>query len=75
MKRPTKDGIVTCIEGFDYQGVSIFSIFGQRIEGTPELQAWQDITAKIVAEYSLEAAEVAEQDQASQITSTESELA
>lgn len=72
VKRPTKDGIVTCIEGFDHQGVSIFSIFGQRIEGTPELQAWQDITAKIVAEYSLEAAE---QDHASQIISTESELA
>ena len=62
VKRPTADGIVTCIEGFDHQGVSIFSIFGQRIEGTPELQAWQDITAKIVAEYSLEASELLSQD-------------
>lgn len=51
VKRPTADGIVTCIEGFDHYGVSIFSIFGQRLEGTPELAAWQDITANIVAEY------------------------
>lgn len=52
VKRPTKDGIVTCIEGFDNYGTSVFSVFGQRIEGTPELEAWQKIVAKIVAEYS-----------------------
>ncbi|MBU5615929.1 hemin-degrading factor [Psychrobacter sp. TAE2020] len=51
VKRPTKDGVVTCIEGFDNKGVSIFSLFGQRIEGTPELEAWRTITANIVAKY------------------------
>lgn len=57
VKRPTKDGIVTCIEGFDCHGTSVFSIFGQRIEGTPELNAWQTIVAKIVEDYSQEAVE------------------
>ncbi|WP_350557796.1 ChuX/HutX family heme-like substrate-binding protein [Psychrobacter sp. CAL346-MNA-CIBAN-0220] len=52
VKRPTKDGIVSCIEGFDSYGTSIFSVFGQRLEGTPELAIWQTITAEIVDEYS-----------------------
>lgn len=52
VKRPTKDGLVTCIEGFDYSGTSVFSVFGQRLEGSPELEAWQTIAADIVAEYS-----------------------
>ena len=52
VKRPTKDGIVTCIEGFDRHGVSIFSVFGQRIEGTPELEEWQQIVANTVQEHS-----------------------
>ncbi|WP_296240436.1 ChuX/HutX family heme-like substrate-binding protein [Psychrobacter sp. UBA6739] len=51
VKRPTKDGIVTCIEGFDGHGVSIFSVFGQRIEGTPELEAWQQIVSKVIEAY------------------------
>ncbi|MBE0441115.1 MAG: ChuX/HutX family heme-like substrate-binding protein [Psychrobacter sp.] len=51
VKRPTKDGIVTCIEGFDRYGTSVFSVFGQRIEGTPELEAWQTIAADIATEY------------------------
>lgn len=54
VKRPTKDGIVTCIEGFDSKGVSILSLFGQRIEGTPELEAWRDITANIIDEFALD---------------------
>ena len=48
VKRPTKDGIVTCIEGFDGHGISIFSVFGQRIEGTPELEAWQQIVSTVI---------------------------
>ena len=52
VKRPTKDGIVTCIEGFDGHGVSIFSVFGQRIEGTPELEEWQQIVAKVTEAHS-----------------------
>ena len=52
VKRPTKDGIVTCIEGFDRYGVSVFSVFGQRIEGKPELKEWQNIVANVVEEHS-----------------------
>ena len=51
VKRPTKDGIVTCVEGFDGHGVSIFSVFGQRLEGTPELAEWQQIVATVVKEH------------------------
>lgn len=51
VRRPTKDGIVTCIEGFDGHGVSIFSVFGQRLEGTPELAEWQQIVATVVKEH------------------------
>lgn len=52
VKRPTKDGIVTCVEGFDRYGVSVFSVFGQRIEGTSELKEWQNIVANVVEEHS-----------------------
>ena len=52
VKRPTKDGIVTCIEGFDRHGVSVFSVFGQRIEGKPELKEWQNIVANVVEGHS-----------------------
>ena len=51
VKRPTKDGIVTCIEGFDNKGLSVFSVFGQRLEGTPELAEWQQIVAIVVKEH------------------------
>ncbi|MBE0445174.1 MAG: ChuX/HutX family heme-like substrate-binding protein [Psychrobacter sp.] len=69
VKRPTKDGIVTCIEGFDNKGSSIFSVFGQRIEGTPELVEWQQIVANIVAAHSY--SEVAVQTTVTQALSTE----
>ncbi|MGM8885876.1 ChuX/HutX family heme-like substrate-binding protein [Psychrobacter sp. 1U2] len=59
VKRPTADGIVTCIEGFDQYGTSILTVFGQRMEGTSELTAWQKITADIVAEYEQKAAAIA----------------
>lgn len=54
VKRPTKDGIVTCIEGFDSNGTSVFSVFGQRLEGSAELEAWQTIAADIVETYEKE---------------------
>lgn len=59
VKRPTADGIVTCIEGFDEYGASVLTVFGQRMEGTKELAAWQKITADIVAEYEQKAAAIA----------------
>ena len=72
VKRPTKDGIVTCIEGFDRHGVSVFSVFGQRIEGTSELKVWQEIVAKVVEEYSQP---ITAQNVDSKEMSAESELA
>lgn len=48
VKRPTKDGIVTCIEGFDQYGTSIISLFGQRQEGQAELSQWQAITDELM---------------------------
>lgn len=72
VKRPTKDGIVTCVEGFDNKGSSIFSVFGQRIEGTPELETWRDIMANVVEEYSQP---ITAQNVGSKEISTESELA
>lgn len=44
VKRPTKDGLVTCIEAFDDKGNTIVTIFGQRQEGQAELDAWVNIT-------------------------------
>lgn len=73
VKRPTKDGIVTCIEGFDRYGVSIFSIFGQRVEGTPELKAWQNIVAQVVEAHSY--LQVAPQTTASPALSAETVMA
>ncbi len=77
VKRPTKDGIVTCIEGFDNHGTSVFSLFGQRLEGTPELEAWQAIVAKVIAEHSQEAEsqKSVTQNTVSPELSTESEIA
>lgn len=48
VKRPTKDGIVTCVEGFDASGNSVLSIFGQRLEGQPELREWQITTDELM---------------------------
>ena len=58
VQRPTADGFVTCIEGFDNKGVTIFTLFGQRIEGTSELEVWRTITANIVSEYAIDATQV-----------------
>lgn len=48
VKRPTKDGVVTCIEGFDASGTSVLTIFGQRLEGQPELREWQVTTDELM---------------------------
>lgn len=43
--RPTKDGIVSCLECLDQNGQTIISIFGQRLEGQPELDTWREVLA------------------------------
>lgn len=51
VKRPTADGMVTCIEGFDEFGTSVLSIFGQRLEGQAELPLWHSITDEMMSTY------------------------
>lgn len=47
IRRPTKDGIVTCVEGFDEYGTSIITFFGERAEGEPEREDWQKIVSEL----------------------------
>ncbi|PNK59825.1 ChuX/HutX family heme-like substrate-binding protein [Psychrobacter sp. FDAARGOS_221] len=53
VKRPTKDGIVTCIEGFDDSGNSIISFFGQRQEGESEKEYWQQLCSQLVEQHAV----------------------
>ncbi len=45
--RPTKDGIVSCIEAFDEQGDIVLTLFGERQEGQPEQSAWRHVLTQI----------------------------
>lgn len=53
VKRPTKDGIVTCIEAFDVHGDTIVTFFGQRQEGEPEQVYWQQMTDTVMQQHAL----------------------
>lgn len=50
VRRPTRDGIVTCLEGFDVHGKSKIIVFGLREEGDTEQNAWQEIVQAIIDE-------------------------
>ena len=41
--RPTRDGIVSCLECLDAFGHTVLTVFGQRTEGQAELAAWRDV--------------------------------
>ena len=47
VRRPTRDGFITCIEGFDKERETVLIMFGRRQEGDPELTEWTTITKKI----------------------------
>ena len=47
VRRPTRDGFITCIEGFDKERETVLIMFGRRQEGDPELEQWTTITKKI----------------------------
>ncbi|OSI15379.1 ChuX/HutX family heme-like substrate-binding protein [Neisseria dumasiana] len=49
VRRPIRDGFVTCVEGFDNRRKTVLQIFGKRKEGEPELEAWREITDKLLA--------------------------
>lgn len=48
VRRPTRDGIVTCVEGFDDAGETVLIVFGRREEGEQEQPAWQAITRTLL---------------------------
>lgn len=54
VKRPTKDGLVTCIEAFDDKGNTIATIFGQRQEGQAERESWVKITDSMMNDFRLQ---------------------
>ena len=41
--RPTRDGIVSCLECLDALGHTVLTVFGQRVEGEAELQGWREV--------------------------------
>lgn len=49
VRRPMKDGILTCLEGFDSEGRSILQIFGRRSEGQSEAEQWRELFADRLA--------------------------
>lgn len=47
VEKPTDDGIVTSLEIFDREGMTIAMLFGARKPGKPELPAWRDAVARL----------------------------
>ena len=60
VKRPTSDGIITCVEAFDKSGKTIVSFFGQRLEGEPELASWRHVTDKLIQDFAKPIAQTAQ---------------
>lgn len=48
VRRPVRDGFVSCIEGFDSRRRTVIQIFGRRKEGQTELAAWTALTDKLL---------------------------
>lgn len=47
VRRPTRDGFISSIEGFDETGETVLIMFGRRQEGEPEQTKWTEITQQI----------------------------
>lgn len=60
VKRPTSDGIITCVEAFYKSGKTIVSFFGQRLEGEPELASWRQVTDKLIQDFAKPIAQTAQ---------------
>ena len=60
VKRPTSDGIITCVEAFDKSGKTIVSFFGQRLEGEPDLASWRQVTDKLIQDFAKPIAQTAQ---------------
>ena len=48
VRRPTVDGYISCLEGFDKYGQTVLQIFGRRQEGEKEIEKWTEITDKLI---------------------------
>lgn len=48
VRRPIREGFVTCIEGFDARRQSVILLFGRRQEGEVELSEWEKITNELL---------------------------
>lgn len=46
-RKPTRDGVVTCVELFDDAGKDIAFIFGKRKPGIPELKEWRSLAESL----------------------------
>jgi len=47
VEKPSVDGVVTSVEVFDAAGEMIVQFFGKRKPGSPELEEWRTLTAKL----------------------------
>lgn len=47
VQKPSVDGVVTSVEVFDAAGEMIVQFFGKRKPGSPELEDWRALTAKL----------------------------
>ncbi len=47
VRKPTDDGVVTSIEGFDGRNRNVLLMFGERKPGKPELEPWRAIVARL----------------------------
>ncbi len=56
-RKPTKDGFVTSVEVVDEEGNIIITFYGQRLEGTPELETWREIVSLLPKKDMVDAAE------------------
>ncbi|SFD18615.1 putative hemin transport protein [Chitinophaga sp. CF118] len=47
VEKPSADGVITSVEVFDATGEMIVQFFGKRKPGSPELEDWRTLTAKL----------------------------
>ncbi|PKM22381.1 MAG: hemin-degrading factor [Gammaproteobacteria bacterium HGW-Gammaproteobacteria-14] len=47
VKRPSEDGDITSLDGFNRDGELVFSVFGARKPGVPEMARWRDVVASL----------------------------
>ena len=43
VRRPSEDGVISSVDGFNASGELVFSVFGERKPGKPELDGWRKL--------------------------------